>query len=135
MENKEIAIFSQNNNVAYSSIKANTQEEKIKLLNALDNCDFLLNDVAPIEFELKDVYINTYEKEIDGEIKLRYRTILFDKDGKSYVTTSSYFYFALAKIIAVLGTPDTWTSPLPIQVFKKQVKNGNKALALKIKEQ
>lgn len=134
MESKEIAIFAQNNSVAYSSIKANTQEEKIKLLNALDNCDFLLNDVAPTEFELKDVYINTYEKEIDGELKTKYRTILFDVDGKSYVTTSSYFYYALAKIIAVLGTPDNWEKPLPIQIFKKQVKNGNKALSIKIKE-
>ena len=133
METKEISIFGQNNKPAYSSIKAETQAEKIKLLNALDNCDFLLNDVAPVEFELKDVYINTYEKEVDGEVKQKYRTILFDKDGKSYVTTSSYFYFALAKIIAVLGTPDTWTEPLPIEIFKKALKNGNKALSIKIK--
>lgn len=132
-QTKEVTIFDQNNAPAYSSIKADTQEEKIKLLNALDNCDFLLNDVAPVEFELKDVYINTYEKEIDGELKKKYRTILFDKDGKSYVTTSSYFYYSLAKMLAVLGTPDKWENPIKIEIFKKQVKNGNKALSLKIK--
>lgn len=136
MENEEkaVSIFAQNNVQCYTSIKADTQEEKIKLLNALENCDFLLNDVAPTEIVVKDVYIQPYEKKTEeGEVKQKYRTILFDSEGKSYVTTSSYFYFTLSKICSVLGTPDTWAKPLTFEIFKKALKNGNKALSIKVK--
>lgn len=133
-EENAVSIFQQNNKPSYSSIKADSEADKIKLLNALENCDFLLNDVAPSELAVKDVFIQPYEKTTeDGEVKQKYRTILFDTEGKSYVTTSSYFFFALSKIFQVLGTPDKWSKPYTLEIFKKTLKSGNKALSVKVK--
>ena len=134
MEDKAVSIFEQNNKPSYTSIKADSEADKIKLLNALENCDFLLNDVAPTELAVKDVFIQPYEKEVeDGETKQKYRTILFDTEGKSYVTTSTYFFFALSKIFNVLGTPDKWSKPYTFEIYKKALKSGNKALSIKVK--
>jgi len=136
MENevKELSIFEQNSKPAFCSIKAESEADKIKLLNALESCDVMLNDVAPTEIVVKDVYVQPYEKEMeDGEVKQKYRTILFDTEGKSYLTTSSYFFFALSKIFNVLGTPDKWSNPYTFEIFKKTLKSGNKALSVKVK--
>lgn len=134
MENNEIQLFNKAQSPSYSSIKATTDEDKIKLLNALENCDFLLNDIAPKDITVKDVYIQQYEKTLDdGEKKVKYRTILFDTEGKTYVTTSNFFFYAISKIFSVLGTPDNWSKPYTLQVYKKDVQNGKKALSVKIK--
>lgn len=134
MENNEIQLFNKAQSPSYSSIKATTDEDKIKLLNALENCDFLLNDIAPKDIIVKDVYIQQYEKTLDdGEKKVKYRTILFDTEGKTYVTTSNFFFYAISKIFSVLGTPDNWSKPYTLQVYKKDVQNGKKALSVKIK--
>lgn len=133
MESNELTLFSESNQTAYCSIKAETAEEKIKLLNALENCDFLLNDIAPKEIIVKDILVQPYEKDVEGEKKSKFRTILFDTEGKTYVTTSNYFFYALKKIIEVMGTPDKWEKPYTFEVYKKDVQNGKKALSVKIK--
>lgn len=133
MENNELQLFSQAQSAGYCSIKAESEEEKIKLLNALENCDFLLNDIAPKEIEVKDVLIQQYEKDVEGEKKTKYRTILFDTEGKTYITTSNFFFYALSKIFNVLGTPDKWQKPHTFEIYKKEVQNGKKALSVKIK--
>lgn len=133
MENNELQLFSQSQNMGYCSIKAESEEDKIKLLNALENCDFLLNDIAPKEIEVKDVLIQQYEKDVEGEKKTKYRTILFDTEGKTYITTSNFFFYALGKIFNVLGTPDKWQKPHTLEIYKKDVQNGKKALSVRVK--
>lgn len=134
MENNDLQLFNQAQSAGYCSIKAETDEEKIKLLNALENCDFLLNDIAPKEIEVKDVLIQQYEKEDgEGEKRIKHRTILFDVEGKTYITTSNYFFYALSKIFKVMGTPDNWQKPHTFEIYKKEVQNGKKALSVKIK--
>lgn len=132
MENG-IQLFSTEQNNSYCSVKTETEEDKIKLLNALENCDFLLNDIAPREIIVKDVLVQQYEKDVEGEKKTKYRTILFDTEGKTYVTTSNFFFYALSKIFSVMGTPDKWSKPYTFEVYKKDVQNGKKALSVKIK--
>lgn len=132
-EEKAVTIFEANSKPAYCSIKADSLADKIKLLNALESCDVMLNDVAPTEIIVKDVYVQPYEKKMEnGDVKQKYRTILFDTEGKSYITTSTYFYFTISKIFSVLGTPDTWENPFTFEIFKKALKNG-KALTCKVK--
>ena len=132
MENG-IQLFSTEQNNSYCSVKTETEADKIKLLNALENCDFLLNDIAPRDIIVKDVLVQQYEKDVEGEKKTKYRTILFDTDGKTYVTTSNFFFYALSKIFSVMGTPDKWSKPYIFEVYKKDVQNGKKALSVKIK--
>lgn len=133
MENSEIQLFNNSQLPAFSSIKAESEEDKIKLLNAMENCDFLLNDVAPRDITVKDVYIQQYEKDVEGEKHKKYRTILFDEEGHTYVTTSNFFFFALSKIFNVLGTPDKWQKPHTLEIYKKDIQNGKKALSCKVK--
>lgn len=135
--NNELQLFNQNQNASFCSIKAETEEEKIKLLNALETCDFVLNDIVPREggkeITVKDVLIQQYEKDVEGEKKTKYRTILFDTEGKTYITTSNFFFYSLSKIFNVLGTPDNWSKPYTFEIYRKDVQNGKKALSVKIK--
>lgn len=133
MENNEI-MLSSNNQKIYSSIKASSVEEKKKLYNALEKCDALLNDIVGTEINIKDFYVEeriVTEDDEDGNEKsvVKYRTILFDTDGKSYATGSYGVYNALRRIVMVYGTP-TWTEGVLVKVEKKPIKNGKTQLTL-----
>lgn len=135
--NNEVQLFNQNQNTSFCSIKAESEEDKIKLLNALETCDFVLNDIVPRdgskEIVVKDVLIQQYEKDVEGEKKTKYRTFLFDEEGKTYITTSNFFFYSLSKIFNVLGTPDKWNKCYTLEVYRKDVQNGRKALSVKVK--
>lgn len=133
MENNEI-MLSNNNQKIYSSIKASSVEEKKKLYNALEKCDALLNDIVGTEINIKDFYVEERivpEEDEDGNEKsvVKYRTILFDTEGKSYATGSYGVYNALRRIVMVYGTP-TWNDGVLVKVEKKPIKNGKTQLTL-----
>ena len=131
MDNK-LTIINGINNETYCSKIANTEEEKKALFNALESCDALLNDCVGQEINLKDVYIEKREivESETGEVKSKYRTILFDESGQTYATGSYGIYNILRKIISIYGTPNTWTSPLKVKVAKRPIGNGKQSLTL-----
>ncbi len=132
--NNELMLNNNNLNI-YSSIKANTVEEKKNVYNALEKCDVLLNDIVGTEINVKDFYIEERHKEEvneeTGEVKsvVKYRTILFDLDGKTYATGSYGVYNALRRICLVYGEP-TWTEGVMVKVEKKPIGNGKTQLTL-----
>lgn len=117
----------------YCSFKPSTMEEKKKLYNTLNKCDVVLNDVEGSEINLKDVFISEYirkDKTTGEQLKgLGHRIVLFDTDGKSYITLSNYFFNSLLKLFATFGYPETWTEPLQIKIIKIKTKNGGQALS------
>lgn len=123
-----------NEKPAYCSIVPKTREEKVKLFNALEQCDVRLSDCKNQDIEIKDVFIQKYEKEENGEIKTKFRTIIFDKDGKTYVTASYGIYNSLAKIMSAFGEPNTWENPLSVKVVERPLGDGRNALGLKLNE-
>lgn len=135
MNNSQIVKSNSNQTSdVYCSMKAETQAQKVNLFNALEKCDFVLNDEVGQVIKLKHVYIQEYDK-VDtntGEPRKAHRTILFDEFGKTHVTASNYFFVCISKIFAIWGTPDTWSEPLTVKVVKKDVKNGRKALSLEL---
>lgn len=139
MENETNAIAKQSDvqNKAFCSVKAETRAEKIKLFNALKECDFKLNDVVGQKIDIKDVFYQEYEKEDKetGEVRLGHRTILFAEDGKTYVTASNYLYNTLRQILNVFGAPNTWSEPLKVEVAKQTLKDGKSSLTLKLVEE
>lgn len=139
MENNENAIVKQADvqSKAYCSVKAKTRADKIKLFNALKECDFKLNDVVGSKINIKHVFYQEYTKEDKetGEIRTGHRTIIFGDDGKTYVTASNYLYNTLRQIISVFGTPDEWGEPLTVEVVKQSMKDGKSSLSLKIVEE
>lgn len=139
MENNENAIAKQSDvqNKAFCSVKAETRAEKIKLFNALKECDFKLNDVVGSKINIKDVFYQEYTKEDKetGEIRTGHRTIIFGDDGKTYVTASNYLYNTLRQIISVFGSPAEWDEPLMVEVVKQSMKDGKASLSLKLVEE
>lgn len=139
MEKNENAIAKQSDvqSKAYCSVKAETRAEKIKLFNALKECDFKLNDVVGSKINIKDVFYQEYVKEDKetGDIRTGHRTIIFGDDGKTYVTASNYLYNTLRQIINVFGSPAEWDEPIMVEVVKQSMKDGKSSLSLKLVEE
>lgn len=131
-ENKgELTLFSGIKQNVYCSKLAETEKEKKELFNALESCDALLNDCVGQEIEIKDMYVE--EKQIideTGEVKTKYRTILFDENGQTYATGSYGIYNVLKKIVQIYGLPEGWEKPLKVKVAKRPIGNGKQSLTL-----
>lgn len=135
MENEnKLSLFNGIQNKIYCSKEVETEEQKKDLFNALESCDALLNDCVGQEIELKDIYVE--EKQVqdeNGELKTKYRTILFDANGQTYATGSYGIYNILRKIVGIYGTPDTWNEPIKVKVDKRPIGNGKSTLTLILK--
>lgn len=134
-ENKIVnAETERNNELTYCSIICKNNEERKNLFNALEQADVLLNDVVGTEFELKDVYIQRYEKiNVEtGEVEPKVRIILFDSEGKSYACGSFGIFNILRRVFEVFGTPDQWEHPLKVRVIKKDIHDNKKMLSLEL---
>ena len=131
-EKNEITLFTGVNNKMYCSIVANTEESKKQLFNALETCDALLNECVGQEIELKDIYVEERQvvDEETGEVKNKYRTILFDANGQTYATGSYGIYNIIRKIIAIYGYPTDWENPIKVKVSKRPIGNGKQSLTL-----
>ncbi|MBO7731336.1 MAG: hypothetical protein J6S67_02235 [Methanobrevibacter sp.] len=130
----EIALFENTNRPFYCSVKTDSIEEKKKLFNALENCDLLLNNCVGERIIMKDIYVEQYidKKDENDDGKVKYRTIIFAEDGKTYVSTSYGIYNILNKIFAIYGTPDKWSEGIAVEVAKRPVGNGKEMLTLKL---
>lgn len=131
-EKNELTLFSGINKKIYCSKNVETEEEKKGLFNALESCDVLLNDCEGQEIVIKDIYVE--EKEVvddeTGEVKTKFRTILFDENGQTYATGSYGIYNVLKKIIGIYGLPTDWEKPIKVKVVKKPIGNSKKSLTL-----
>lgn len=134
MENQEksLSLFGEMQSKVYCSMVATTDEEKKKLFNTLESCDVLLNDCVGNEIAIKDIYVeekNVVDEET-GELRIKYRTIIFDENGQTYATGAYGIYNVLKKIVQIYGTPDLWQEPLKVKVAKKPIGNGKQSLTL-----
>lgn len=131
-ESKELTLFSGVKQNIYCSKKAETYEEKKELFNALESCDVLLNDCVGQEIEIEDIYVEEKQvvDETTGELKNKYRSILFDVTGQTYATGSYGIYNVLKKIVGIYGLPDSWEKPLKVKVTKRPIRNGKQSLTL-----
>lgn len=131
-EKNELTLFSGVKNNMYCSIVADTEESKKQLFNALETCDVLLNDCVGEEIEIKDIYVEEKQVVIEetGEVKPKFRTILFDTKGQTYATGSYGIYNIIKKIVSIYGLPTTWEKPIKVKVAKKPIGNGKQSLTL-----
>ena len=133
-EKRELTLFSGIKQNVYCSKLAETEKEKKELFNALETCDALLNDCVGQEINIKDIYVE--EKQVvdneTGELKTKFRTILFDESGQTYATGSYGIFNVLKKIVSIYGLPTTWEKPLKVKVAKRPIGNGKQSLTLVI---
>ena len=133
MENQnQLTLFSGINQNIYCSKSAKTEKEKKELFNALETCDARLNDCVGQEIEIQDIYVEE-KKVVDeetGELKDKFRTIIFDKSGQTYATGSYGIYNVMKKIVGIYGFPDSWEKPLKVKVAKRPIGNNKSSLTL-----
>ncbi len=111
----------------FCSMKAESDEEKAALFNAMNDPDKRLGDCINMTIQAKDLYIEVVNctDEQTGEVTAAPRIVIIDESGKSYQCVSVGVFSALKKIIQVFGAP-TWEKPLPITI--KQITKGKKSM-------
>lgn len=132
----ELSLLNVNTNETYMSFNATTQDEKIKLYNAINVPDYKLSDFINKTLILRDVIImgveinrevNPFDKNdldnIDEKRKAN-RAILIDMEGKSYVATSDGISNAVRTLMNVFGTLH-FEDGLSVTVKQVNVKRGS----------
>ena len=121
----------------YSTLDVTQKENKAKLFNATENADALAMDCVNTELVLKDVYLEKIPKvnEETGEVEgSKYRTILFDEDGKTYASGAYGMYNTVSKILAIYGIEYLHEEGLKVIIARGSSKEGKNRLFLKIAE-
>jgi hypothetical protein len=123
-----LAIF-QGTGKTWTTLKAETIEDKKKIYNASKKCDVFLKDIKGQEIEINDAYITEYtKKDLDenGNPRIGHKTILFGTDGKTYVTCSNYFFNSFAQILSAYN--GQITEAIKIKIVGVQTKGAGEAL-------
>ena len=117
---------------SFSSLKANTDEEKADLFNAINNPEKRLSDCINMTIKAKDLYIEVVNctNEETGVVTACPRIVIIDENGVSYQAVSLGIYSALKKVIQIFGVP-TWENPISLEV-KQVTKGTRKMLTLNI---
>lgn len=133
-ESKELVIANEmlKDKNYYCSVDVKDAKNQGMLFNALEGCDELISREIGKEIKLKDVYMEQYVKEKDGRKIVAIRTILFDADGKSHVSTAYGIANSVQRLIRVFGDPSTWSEPKSVKFIERPLKDGKKSFVLKL---
>lgn len=121
-----------------TSLNLNNPDEADMLLNAMQDVDIKLNDVVDTTINVVGFYITERENDVFNEetgeqiTRKKHVLILFDEEGKSYVTGSNACYMSFVDIVSIKGQP-TKERPLkliPVKVDAKE--KGHSYLKLKL---
>lgn len=109
----------------FTSVVAETDEDRARLFNAMNNPDERIANMINKKIMAKDLYIEVVNctNTETGEVTACPRIVIIDDQGKSYQAVSIGIYSALKKVIQVFGSP-TWEKPIPLEV--KQITKGVK---------
>lgn len=115
----------------YSSVKAETKEEKMWLLNLLEGDEESgngLKDHIGAEIEVANVITRTYDRinEDTGEQEYGVLTYLIAPNGVAYVTSSKTVYFSINRIMDLFGYPheESWEN-IKVKVGKQKGQHGD----------
>lgn len=131
---KENNLLKQEESMKICTKEIGSVEEGKILYNALEKCDILLSEMVGKTIKIKDLYIEKKDVLDDekGEVKSKYRTIIFDTDGKTYATGSYGIYNSLVKMCTIFGAP-TWEEGIEVLVDKRKISDNKYSLTLMIK--
>ena len=115
----------------YSSVQPKTREEKIWLMNLIENEDeagFGMKESVGQEIEVKDIILRKYDKidEDTGELVYGVLTYLITPEKNAYVTSSKSVYFTVQNIMKMFGRPDSpeWVN-VKVKIGKEKMTNGD----------
>jgi hypothetical protein len=115
----------------YSSIVAETRQDKMWLLNLLEGNEDSgngLKDHVGKQIEVHDIITRQYDRinEETGATEYGVLTYLITKDKIAYVTSSKTVYFSVMRTLDLFGYPNTpeW-EPITFKVGKQKGQNGD----------
>jgi len=116
----EIANMNKGQLGLFSTITGDSFESKAALLTALSNSEAIADNLKAT-IQLANVVVESVDMvdEQTGEIKAQPRIVLIDADGKAFHAISGPAYRDVKRLLAVMGHPQTWQSPLPIHVVQE----------------
>lgn len=97
------------------------------IYNSLAAPDCSVNDMVGKQIELVDViaYPVTFLQEGDrGDEVTCLRTVLIDKNGKSYAAVSEGIANSVMRLFTIYGTPH-WEEPIKVEIRQVKTRNGN----------
>lgn len=128
----DISVDMTSAQLSFSSLRAETDEEKAHLFNSINNPEKRLADCINMKINAKDLFIEVVNctNEETGEVTACPRIVIIDDKGVAYQAVSLGIYSALKKIIQIFGVP-TWDKPIALEV-KQVTKGSRKMLTLNI---
>jgi hypothetical protein len=112
--------------LSYSSMSANTTEEKKTLFNVQNNASKRLKDCINETIALKHVFcevVNCTNPQT-GETITCPRIVLIDDKSNGYACVSIGIFNSLKKLFDVYGEPNQWDRPITIKI--KQISKAEK---------
>lgn len=114
---------------SFSSLRADTPEEKKHLFNIMNNPEERVDNHINEVIFVKDVYCEMVDMmdEKTGEIVSAPRIILVNPEGVGYACVSKGIFSALKKLFNLYGVP-TWEEPLQLKVKRVKTRTGNNSV-------
>lgn len=115
----------------YCSIKDDgSRKTKVAIFNAVNGADEQISDHIGEVIEIVNVVAHPVQlaDEVTGEVVNALRTVLIDKNGKTYTAVSQGITSALSKIFSIIGTPENgaWEKePVKMKIRQIKTRNGN----------
>lgn len=108
----------------YCSMQVTDEKSASMLFKAMNQPDDSLGDHINETIDVTNIFIQpvAMPNQETGEMNVVPRIVLFDVEGKTYVTVSRGIYNALKNMCAIVGTPETWKAPVTIKVGQRQIK-------------
>lgn len=108
----------------YCSMQVTDEKTASMLFKAMNQPDDSLGDHINETIDVTNIFIQPVPmpNQETGEVNIVPRIVLFDVEGKTYVTVSRGIYNALKNMCAIVGTPETWKAPVTIKVGQRQIK-------------
>lgn len=109
----------------FCSMVAVDTKAKKTLFNATSNPQKISAMIGK-RIDLLHFYVEIIQvvSEQTGEIVNVPRVVLIDAKGNGYQGVSIGLYNALKRIVSMFGMPETWESPLTVEVQQIELKNG-----------
>lgn len=108
----------------YCSMRVTDEKSASMLFKAMNQPDDSLGDHINETIDVTNIFIQpvAMPNQETGEMNVVPRIVLFDVEGKTYVTVSRGIYNALKNMCAIVGTPEIWKAPVTIKVGQRQIK-------------
>lgn len=108
----------------YCSMQVTDEKSASMLFKAMNQPDDSLGDHINETIDVTNIFIQPVPmaNQETGEMNVVPRIVLFDVEGKTYVTVSKGIYNALKNMCAIVGTPEAWKAPVTIKVGQRQIK-------------